>query len=265
MTAGGYDPSVLLALAVDIAEEAGELLRTYADGRDLEVRTKSSATDPVTIADQASERLIVHRLEAARPDDGLLGEEATANREGTTGLRWVFDPLDGTVNYLYRIPQWCVSIACEDGEGSLVGVVHDPNRCETFRAVRGSGASSAGRPLRVGSVDDLGAAIVATGFSYDAEVRAAQGRQQGALVASIRDLRRFGAAALDLAWVADGRIDGYAEFNLAPWDWAAGRLLVREAGGVVSMPEVVMAGQVQVGMIAANVPLHDALARWLAG
>lgn len=253
----------LLALAVEVAEEAGRLLVEH-QGRRLTVETKSTSTDPVSEADRDSERLLVDRILAARPDDAILGEEDAGNRSGTSGIRWVLDPLDGTVNYLYGIPLWCVSVAAEDDQGSVVGVVHHPASGETFRASRGGGAWLGERRLEVTDVDDAGQALVATGFAYDRSVRGDQGRDAAELVTYVRDLRRGGAAALDLAWVAAGRFDAYLEFGLQPWDWAAGTLLVTEAGGVVSRPERRLGGQDLVGVLAAGPGVHDDLARWLA-
>ncbi|MDX1510311.1 MAG: inositol monophosphatase family protein [Nitriliruptorales bacterium] len=227
----------LRALAELTAEEAGDLLLSLAPG-DLAVRTKTSSSDPVSEADDASERLIVDRLLEARPDDGILGEEEADNRVGTSGFRWVIDPLDGTVNYLYGIPQWCVSIALEDPDGTpVVGVVHDPNRRETFGAFVGGGASVneasvREHELRVSQPRSLDTTLLTTGFAYDPDVRAAQADFFAGILGRVRDARRFGAAALDLAWVAAGRIDVYLENSLQRWDWAAGRLLVTEAGGV---------------------------------
>lgn len=256
------DSEALLSLAVSVAVEAGALLLRYQDRR-LVYETKTSTTDPVSEADRASERLVVERLTAARPDDGMLGEEAAGDRGGTSGIRWVIDPLDGTVNYLYGIPQWCVSIAAEDDRGALVGVVHDPNRGETFSGRRGHGASLGERPLAVTDVPDLDRALVATGFAYDPAVRADQGADAAELLRRVRDLRRAGAAALDLAWVADGRLDAYLEFGLQPWDWAAGRLLVEEAGGVASDHRRRLGGADRGGLLAGGRVAHDALAAWL--
>lgn len=227
----------LRALAELTAQEAGDLLVSYAK-RDLDVRMKTSASDPVSEADVAAERLIVDRLLGARPDDGILGEEQADNRPGTSGYRWVIDPLDGTVNYLYGIPQWCVSIALEDQSGDpVVGVVHDPSRHETFAAHVGGGASVneadvREHHLRVSQPTSLDTTLMTTGFAYDPQIRAAQARFFGEVLGRVRDARRFGAAALDLAWVAAGRIDVYLENSLKRWDWAAGRLLVTEAGGI---------------------------------
>ncbi len=183
-------------------------------------------------ADREAERVIQELLAEERPDDGLLAEEG-AQSEGSSGRRWIVDPLDGTVNFLYGFPVWGVSVALEDADGMAVGVVYDPTRDETFRAVRGEGADLNGRPLRVRERRELRAALVATGFSYDPERRAAQAELIARMLPEVRDIRRAGAAALDLAWLAAGRVDGFLEHGLKPWDSAAGRLLVEEAGGVV--------------------------------
>ncbi len=259
------DLTALLSLAEDVARDAGDLLRSYAERRSLRTETKTSLTDPVSEADHAAERLITERLLAVRPDDGMLGEEDAADRAGTSGLRWVVDPLDGTVNFLYHHPQWCVSIACEDADGALVGVVHDPVRGETFTAVRGGGARLGERELAVTEVADLGRTLVATGFAYDPAVRRDQGRLAADLLGTVRDLRRGGSAALDLAWTAAGRVDAYLEHGLNPWDWAAGRLLVVEAGGVVTPHERVLGGEARAGMVAGGRVAHDLLLAWLDG
>lgn len=255
------EPDDLLALAVEVAADAGQLLLAHSE-QVLEVRTKTSATDPVTEADDASERLIVRRLLAARPDDGILGEEG-ASRSGSSGLRWVVDPLDATVNFTYGLPHWCVSIAAEDDRGPVVGVVADPGREEVFAAARGHGATCNGRAIAVTDVPALDRALVATGFSYDPDVRDQQGRDVAALLPRVRDVRRAGSAALDLAYVAAGRLDGYYEFGLQPWDWAAGRLLVTEAGGTVSSHRRRLAGTVREGVVAGGATAHDAIASWL--
>ena len=145
----------------------------------------------------------------------------------------MFDPLDGTVSYLYGYPHWCVSIAVEDGDGALAGVVFDPNRDELFAAARGEGATLGGRPIAVRDPAPLERALVATGFGYDAGVRARQAEVVARLLPRVRDIRRAGSAALELSWLAAGRLDAFYERGLNPWDWAAGNLLVREAGGVV--------------------------------
>jgi fructose-1,6-bisphosphatase/inositol monophosphatase family enzyme len=160
----------------------------------------------------------------------LLGEEGTSDRS-STGRRWVVDPLDGTTDYLYSYPQWAVSVALEDDSGGLAAVVLDPPRGECFRAVRGGGAELDGRPVRVRDGTPLAESLIATGFAYEAELRATQARMLEHVLPRVRDIRRAGAAALDLAWTAAGRVDGYYERGLKPWDWAAGRLIVAEAGG----------------------------------
>jgi myo-inositol-1(or 4)-monophosphatase len=164
------------------------------------------------------------------------------------------DPLDGTVNFLYGLPAWCVSVALEDADGGAVGVIHDPLRRETFRAVRGEGAELNGEPVRVRQRDRLETALIATGFSYDPDRRAEQAALLALVLPRVRDVRRAGAAALDLAWVAAGRVDGYFERGGKPWDWAAGRLLVEEAGGAVAE----LPGE-PLGLAAANRALLPAL------
>ncbi len=225
------DPAALLELAVRLARDAGELALRMREGIRSE-STKTSPTDVVTAADRAVERLLTEGIREARPDDGLLGEEGAAV-PGTSGLRWVVDPIDGTVNYLYGLPQWAVSIGVEDADGTVVGVVLDPAKGELFTAVRGGGAFLDGRPLRCTGVTDLGQALVATGFGYDARRRAAQARLLPDLLPRVRDLRRVGAGALDLCAVACGRVDAYYEQGLSPWDLSAGRLVATEAGARV--------------------------------
>jgi fructose-1,6-bisphosphatase/inositol monophosphatase family enzyme len=186
----------------------------------------------VSDADRAAEEAISRLLRSERPSDGLLGEEGMS-LEGASGRRWVVDPLDGTTNYLYRYRAWCVSVALEDADGGLVGVVHDPLGGETFTAVRGQGAFVNEAPIRVREGADLSRALVATGFGYDPEVRAGQAELLRRVLPQVRDIRRAGAAALDLCHVAAGRLDGYFERGLKAWDLAAGALIVREAGGAV--------------------------------
>ncbi|MER5181991.1 inositol monophosphatase family protein [Streptomyces sp. NPDC002896] len=221
----------LLELALEAALRAGELLR---DGRpaDLGVAaTKSSAVDVVTEMDIASEKLIAGLLTDRRPDDGVLGEEG-ASIEGTSGVQWVIDPLDGTVNYLYGLPSWAVSIAaCKDGE-TLVGVVHAPMRGETCRAVLGEGAYLNDSPVHVRPAPALELALVGTGFGYRVERRTQQAEVVRQLIPQVRDIRRGGSAAIDLCDVAAGRLDAYYERGLNPWDYAAGELIAREAGAL---------------------------------
>ncbi|WP_282696002.1 inositol monophosphatase family protein [Streptomyces sp. CC208A] len=219
----------LLDLALEAARRAGALLR---DGRpdDLAVAaTKSSAIDVVTEMDIAAEKLITGFLAEHRPQDGLLGEEG-ASTPGTSGVRWVIDPLDGTVNYLYGLPSWAVSIAAErDGE-TVVGVVEAPMRGETYRAVLGGGAYLGDRRLAVRTAPPFEQALLATGFGYVQARRAHQAEVVREVLPLVRDIRRGGAAAIDLCDVAAGRLDAYYERGLNPWDYAAGALIAREAG-----------------------------------
>ncbi|WP_328438124.1 inositol monophosphatase [Streptomyces sp. NBC_00444] len=228
--------SDLLALAQEAARQAGELLR---DGRpaDLAVAaTKSSPIDVVTEMDIAAEKLITGLIADRRPDDGFLGEEG-ASVEGSSGIRWVIDPLDGTVNYLYGLPTWAVSIAAEQNGERVVGVVAAPMRGETYHAIRGGGAWATGawdgeRKLTCRPAPPLDQALVSTGFNYVSEVRAHQADVVHKLIPLLRDIRRGGSAAVDLCDVAAGRLDGYYERGLHPWDLAAGDLIAREAGAL---------------------------------
>ena len=237
--AGGVTDTGLLALARAVAVEAGELAaRLRRDGVAV-AGTKSSPIDIVTEADRAVEAMIRSRLADARPDDGFLGEESGSER-GTSGLTWVVDPIDGTVNYLYDLPNWSVSVAVVEGEPdpdqwrALAGAVAAPALGELFTASAGRGAFLRDRQLSVRPAVPLDAALVATGFHYTRQVRTTQAQVAAGLLPRVRDLRRAGGAAVDLASVAAGRLDAYFEQGLFPWDQAAGSLLVREAGGVVT-------------------------------
>lgn len=232
-------PAELLALAVAVAREAGGVVARGRASAGEHVDVKSSPVDVVTAVDRASEELIVARLLTVRPDDGILGEEG-GTRPGSNGVRWLVDPIDGTVNFLYGVPHYAVSIAAEVDGVVLAGAVLDAATGELFTATRGGGAfrysPSAPEPLRLtGSRPrSLGETLVATGFGYRAELR----RQQGAVVArllpQVRDIRRFGSSALDLCSAAAGRVDAYYELGLSPWDHAAGALVAAEAGLVVT-------------------------------
>ncbi len=229
----------LLDVALAAARAGADVLAPRF-GHERALHAKSTPTDPVSEADLASERAIRAVISARRPDDGLLGEEGTGDVAGTTGLRWVVDPLDGTTDFLYGIPQWCVSVAVEDADGVLAGAIVEPLRGEQFAAVRGGGATCNGAALRHPRAADpppLARALVATGFGYDADVRRAQGALIADLLPRIRDIRRAGSAALDLAWTAAGRHDAYFEVGVKPWDVAAGALICREAGlNVADLP-----------------------------
>ncbi|MFS0892859.1 inositol monophosphatase family protein [Microbacterium sp. 179-I 3D3 NHS] len=247
-------------LAVGIAREAGELaLRRRREGVHL-AATKSSIADIVTEADREVEELIRGRLTAARPDDGFLGEESGAG-SGTSGITWVVDPIDGTVNYAYGMPAYNVSIAAVRGEPvpesweALAGAVHAPALGEIFTAARGHGAWVGETRLSATS-DTPAGALLATGFGYDPATHEGDLAAVRRAMSMARDLRRSGSAALDLAYVAAGRLDGYFERGLQPWDLAAGALLVHEAGGVVTRHDV---GSARPLLIAAGPDVHARL------
>ncbi|MEO7429632.1 MAG: inositol monophosphatase family protein [Acidimicrobiales bacterium] len=227
------DALELRALAETAAREAGALLLDGLDQVRTDVRTKTSSTDMVSEMDRAAEALIVERLLGARPHDGIEGEEGTDLR-GTSGVRWIVDPLDGTTNYLYGLAGFGVSIAAEHDGVVVAGVVLDVVRNELFRAALGNGADRDGTPITASAATDLAAALIATGFSYESARRARQAAVLLEVLPRVRDIRRFGAAAVDLCAVACGRVDGYYERGLAPWDLAAGGLIATEAGAVVS-------------------------------
>jgi myo-inositol-1(or 4)-monophosphatase len=230
------DPHALLALGITAAEDAGALILDYLDrmGRKAirdAAEVKSSTTDLVTQADRGSERLIVDRLLGVRPDDGIIGEEGS-ERQGSSGITWVIDPIDGTTNFVYRYPAFSISIAACDDSGTVVGVVHDPLRKETFTAIRDQGCWLNGAPIPVVPTlsPPLEEALIATGFSYSSQKRAAQAALLLGVLPNVRDIRRGGSAALDLCSVAVGRVDAYYEAGLARWDREAGVLIAREAG-----------------------------------
>lgn len=225
----------LLALATGLAQEAAHVHREGLRGA-LRVETKSSPTDLVSHVDREAERLIVARLRERRPHDALLAEEGSLT-QGSSGVRWVIDPLDGTTNYVYGYPAFAVSIGVEiDGEAS-VGVVCDSSAGHVYRAVAGCGACCDDEPIRAREQHDLARALVATGFSYDAAQRTRQGAAVAAVLGRVRDIRRSGAAALDLCHIAAGHVDAYWELDLSPWDFTAGTVIAREAGAEVRFPE----------------------------
>ncbi|MDQ4213759.1 inositol monophosphatase family protein [Microbacterium capsulatum] len=233
-------PAELRDLAIDIAREAGELARRRRREGVALAATKSSLADIVTEADREVETMIRARLAAARPQDGFLGEES-GEGGGTTGLTWVVDPIDGTVNYASGIPLYAVSIAVAEGTDPerwtvLAGAVHSPVVDEMFSAARGEGARLGSETLRV-TQDWPAGALLSTGFGYDPSTHAGDLATVGRVMPIARDLRRGGSAATDLAYVAAGRLDGYFERGLQPWDYAAGSLLVEEAGGRFVRPE----------------------------
>ncbi|KJC63647.1 inositol monophosphatase family protein [Agreia bicolorata] len=229
----------LLDIARRIGLEAGALAaRRRAEGVEV-AATKSSIVDVVTLADREVESYIRSAISDVRPADGFLGEESTGST-GDSGLTWIVDPIDGTVNYLYGIPQYAVSIAVVEGGAdprewnTLAGCVVNPATGEVFTAAQGGGAYLGIQQLQVNSDVSLEQTLLSTGFSYSSETRVRQAQVLAGILGRVRDIRRAGSAALDLCWVAAGRLDAYAERGLNPWDHAAGALVVREAGGRVS-------------------------------
>jgi myo-inositol-1(or 4)-monophosphatase len=224
----------LIDVATTAARAAGALLlERFTAGTERALRSKSTPTDLVSEADLAGERMIREILHARRPGDAVLGEEggavARSGPSGGAGLRWIVDPLDGTVNFLFGYPQWCVSVACE----GIAGVVFDPVRDELFAGAHGHRATLNDIPLAGSSRRDLGTALVATGFGYDAGIRERQATVVARLLPRVRDIRRGGSAALDLAWTAAGRLDAYYEHGVQVWDTAAGAIVCAGAGLLV--------------------------------
>lgn len=220
----------LTELAARLATEAGRTARDGRAARGIAASdTKSTATDMVTEFDKASEAFIVAGLRAARPDDGIVGEEGTAD-SGSSGISWLVDPIDGTTNFLYGLAGWGVSIAARQERETIAAAVYLPATDELFTATLGRGAWLNGAPIRCSATTALPLALVATGFGYRPEQRAVQAARVAALLPQVRDLRRFGAASADLCYAAAGRVDAYFEENLGPWDIAAGELIAREAG-----------------------------------
>jgi len=253
----------LLEVAVEAARTAGTLLlERFSSGEQHGVASKSTPTDLVSEADLDAERTIREMLARERPQDGFLGEEG-GEQPGSSALRWVVDPLDGTINFLFGIPQWCVSVAVEDGEGSLAAAVYDPNRGELFTAVRDGAAMVNGNPITASERDELASAMVATGFAYAASVRAAQAEVFARVVPRVRDIRRFGSAALDLAWTAAGRYDAYFERTVKPWDIAAGTLICECAG--LSVRELPVYENLPWGILVASPVLVEELLELVGG
>jgi len=217
----------LLELARTVGAEAAALLMDRPPA--FEIEEKSTAMDIVTQMDKKAEKFIVQSILAARPDDGLIGEEG-ADKESTSGITWVIDPLDGTVNYFYGLPGWNVSIAAKDKDGSVVGVVTAPTINSTWWATRGGGAFYNGSKIRCNEPVEFNRAFIATGFQYDVAHRYRQAEHVARMIPLVRDIRRNGAAAVDICSVAMGALDGYFEDGLKEWDWAAASLVATEAG-----------------------------------
>jgi myo-inositol-1(or 4)-monophosphatase len=227
----------LLEIAIGVAVEAASLARTSREAAIRDVGTKSSETDVVTAGDLAVEKLVRERLAELRPGEPVLGEESGGS--AGTGVCWVVDPIDGTVNYLYGFPWYAVSLAAQVDGVSVAAAVVEPDSGRRWTASRGGGAFLDGRPLRVSAASRLDLSLVATGFAYRAERRARQAAGVAGLLTRVRDIRRAGAASLDLCAVAAGWLDAYFEHGLHRWDWAGGALIAEEAGAVVRLPEAV--------------------------
>jgi myo-inositol-1(or 4)-monophosphatase len=251
----------LLSVALPVAREAAATARRMRAEAITDVETKSTMTDVVTAADRAVERQVIEALRAARPDDGVLGEEYGESSTTPGAVRWILDPIDGTVNYLYGLPQYAVSLAAEADGVVVAGVVINAATGDEWTATLGGGAWRSGRRLRCSDRTDLSRSLVGTGFGYDAKRRAHQGAVVAQLITRVRDIRRFGAAALDLCAVGEGMLDAYFEKGLNPWDHAAGGLVATEAGAIVSGLEGAAPGldMVVAATPAVFGPLHDAL------
>jgi myo-inositol-1(or 4)-monophosphatase len=227
------DVALLSELAVSIATETAEnIVRRSTESFDI--KTKSSATDLVTEIDAWAERFIIDRIGEVRPDDGFLGEEG-AERDSRSGVTWVIDPIDGTTNFVYGYPMFAVSIAAVSETEALAGAVAHGTSGDVYHAMVGGGAFVGDVPLNVSKPNALNESLIATGFSYDSEQRRVQARQLTKIIGQVRDIRRSGSAATDLAFTAAGFVDAYYEAGLNRWDIAAGELIVREAGGRVQI------------------------------
>ena len=253
----------LRVIAAEAARAAGELLRErFVAGGERATASKSSPTDVVSEADFAAERAIRELIGARRPGDAILGEEGGETQEGE-GLRWIVDPLDGTVNFLYGVPQWCVSVAVHDDEGGLAGVVFDPLRDELFAGERGGGGPTLnGVEVHASQATDLASSLIGTGFAYSAQVRELQAGVVAGLLGRVRDVRRMGSAALDLAWTAAGRYDAFYERGVQTWDIAAGVVLAQCAGLQVRTLDA--AGVAPAGILIAPTGIMGALAELVA-
>ncbi len=253
----------ILELAERLAREAGQLQRESYEG-EFEVHTKSAVIDLVTEVDQACERLIVDAIQAERREDAILAEEGGGTDHPDAEWRWVVDPLDGTANYAHGYPRFCVSIGIEQRGVATVGVVYDPLLDELFSAVRGRGARLNDRPLQVSVEARLDHAMLATGFAYDVHRSVEDNLDHfSAFVKAARAIRRDGSAALDLCYVAAGRLDGYWELKLQPWDVAAGLLIVEEAGGRTSDFSGHQSCTSGRETVASNDHLHEAILKLL--
>jgi myo-inositol-1(or 4)-monophosphatase len=225
--------SQLRLVAESLAREAGDMALQGRKSGPLTVTTKSSPIDVVTKFDKASEAMITEGLAKVRPDDAIIGEEG-ASKQGTTGITWHIDPIDGTTNFYFDVPMWAVSIGAVDEHGPLAGAVYVPALGEMFSGARGEGSTLNGMPISVRENNDIADALVCTGYSYQISERAVHAKRVAEIVMKVRDIRRFGAAAIDLCFVACGRLDAYFEEHLNSWDLIAGQVIATEAGAVFS-------------------------------
>ena len=255
----------MLNFAIQTAHEAGRILQERV-GRSIQI-TNKGAIDLVTEADLAAERLIIERIKSYHPRHAVLAEESGASDLAggpKSEYQWIVDPLDGTTNFAHGYPCFCVSIALEHNGIIEVGVIYDPLRDETFAAERNEGATLNGRKIRVSEIDDLNRAMLCTGFPYDVRDRGNFARHFSNFIMHAQAVRRDGSAALDLAYVACGRFDGFWEEGLRPWDVAAGVLLVAEAGGRVSHYDGTPFDVYTPPIVASNGLVHDEMMRVLA-
>ena len=259
------DRQALRDLAASLALDAGGVAfagRRSGAASDLGSDTKSSLTDVVTAFDRAAEATIVERLRRERPGDAIVGEEGTAD-DGTTGYAWYVDPIDGTTNFVYDLPTWCCSVGVAHEGEMVAGAVYVPALDELYSAALGHGATVNGQPIAPSATTDLALALVGTGFSYLADARRAQAETLTRMIPHVRDVRRMGSAAIDLCFVAAGRLDVYYEQHLNAWDMAAGELIAREAGARTSGFD---GGPARPGSTVAAAPgLHAAFLALLAG
>ena len=246
-------------LAVDLARQAGQIQRSRYETA-LDIRTKSAPIDLVTEVDRACEALIIEGIRQQRPHDAILAEEGGGDDRPEAEWRWVIDPLDGTTNFAHGFPRFCVSIGLEHHQQTAIGVIYDPLLDELFQTVRGAGAWLGTRQLRVSEEQEIGRALVATGFAYDVHRSASDNLEEfGRVLKATRGLRRDGSAALDLCYVASGRLDAYWEMKLNAWDVAAGNLMVAEAGGRVSATDGGPAPRDGSQVVASNGALHEGI------
>ncbi len=262
MNASEIEWSAMFDLAIRLAKDAGaELRQRFGQQRTV---TLKSALDPVTDADYAAETLIREGIMAAYPSHTILAEESGLHEQDTS-IRWIIDPLDGTVNYAHGFPVYAVSIGVADAHGGRLGVIYDPSRDELFTAQRGEPSCLNGKPIRVSDTAELQRSLLGTGFPYDRHLKADNNhREHTTLNLATQGVRRAGSAALDLAYVASGRLDGYWEQNLCPWDVAAGSLLVTNAGGRLSTYNGAAYDGFGPQVVASNGHLHEIMLKHLA-